>query len=125
MASLLSMRLSLLSPFSVSLSVEFSAEFGCSPHRGCRLDLIDINWCGLTAGKRRIVDDLVVQAAQRGKDLRLQVEVPAIPLVGRLNEPDCALQHQRRPESAQEDRPLMCDRLQAASSQRPGRAHSE
>jgi hypothetical protein len=59
-----------------------------------------INWCVLAAGKRRTIYDLVVQAAQRGKDLRLQVEVPASPFVGRLNEPDCALQHQARPESA-------------------------
>jgi hypothetical protein len=52
-----------------------------------------INWRLLAAGKRRTIYDLVVQRAQCGKDLRLQVEVPAIPLVGRLNEPDCALQH--------------------------------
>ena len=85
-----------------------------------------MNWLVLTAGKGRTVYDLVVQAAQRAKDLRVvQIEVPAIPLVSRLNEPDCAFQHQDPPDSAQEERPLTRDRLKAASPKRPRRSRTK
>jgi hypothetical protein len=68
MASLLLMRLplmSLLSPFFVSLSLQLLKFL--VHHIVLSLSPDHINWRVLTVGNRRIVYDLVVQAAQRGK----------------------------------------------------------
>jgi hypothetical protein len=77
--------MSLSSPFFVSLSLELL-------NRSSSI-------CVLISGKRWTVHDLVVQAAQCGKELRfVQIEVPAIPLAADLDAPDCAPQHQGRPD---------------------------